>query len=181
MDPLQNYRSLTARVDALCQRIETEFGAHLACRKGCDECCRHLSLFHVEGAALAEALGNRPAAQAASIRRRARQSSVDGPCPLLDDGACLLYEARPIICRTHGLPLLIRLDGEQQVDCCPKNFRGVDSLPTPALINLEVLNATLATINALFVAEAFAGEPPREERLTIAEALLLEPLTGADI
>jgi hypothetical protein len=176
VDPLENYRGLVARVDALCGRIETEFGEHLACRKGCDACCRHLSLFRVEGAALAEALMRCPAGVAARIRRRVRQSTVDGPCPLLEDGACLLYEARPIICRTHGLPLLIRLDGKQQVDCCPRNFRDVESLPAPAVIHLEVLNATLATINAHFVAAAFAGEPPRGERLTIAEALLLEPL-----
>lgn len=174
MDRLKNYRDLVARVDALCGRIETEFGSHLACRKGCDACCRHLSLFRVEGVALAEALGNCSAGQAARIRQRARQSTIDGPCPLLHGGVCLLYEARPIICRTHGLPLLVRLNGKPKVDYCPENFRGVESLPTSALINLEVLNSTLATINALFVAEAFSGEPPREERLSIAEALLLE-------
>lgn len=174
MDRLKNYRDLVARVDALCGRIETEFGQHLACRKGCDACCRHLSLFRVEGVALAEALGNRAAGQAARIRRRARLSALDGPCPLLDGGVCLLYDARPIICRTHGLPLLVRPGGERDIDCCPENFRGVESLPASAVLNLEVLNTTLATINALFVAEAFAGEPPGRERLTIAEALVLE-------
>lgn len=34
------------------------------------------------------------------------------PCPLLDDeGLCLIYEARPLVCRLHGLPS-IDLSGE---------------------------------------------------------------------
>jgi len=174
MDSLDNYRTLVDRVDALGQRIETEFRAQVSCRRGCDACCRHLSLFWVEGVALAQALDDLSESAAERIRERASRATADGPCPLLEAGACLLYAARPIICRTHGLPLLAGEGEARQIDYCPENFRDIDSLPAGAVIDLDRLNTTLAAINALFVSEVFHGRPPGHERLTVAAALLLE-------
>lgn len=174
MEDLRNYQSLVEKVDALCFGIKERFGAHLACRRGCDACCRHLSLFWVEAVALARALDDLDQEAATRIRARARQARPEGPCPLLAGGSCLLYPARPIICRTHGLALLTGGEGERQVDCCPQNFRGLQTLPASAVIDLETLNTALATVNALFVSELFAGAPPTRERLTIADALLLD-------
>jgi len=158
----------------LCRRIESDFRGQIACRRGCDACCRHLSLFWVEGVALAQALESLPEPVTERIRERARQSSADGPCPLLDDGACLLYAARPIICRTHGLPLLAGEGAARRIDYCPENFHGIDTLPAGAVIDLDRLNTTLAAVNALFVSEAFHDRLPGPERFTIAEALLLD-------
>ena len=174
MDSLNNYRILVERVDAFGRRIEAEFRAQIACRRGCDACCRHLSLFWVEGVALAQALDDLSASVAEGIRERARRAAADDPCPLLEAGACLLYAARPIICRTHGLPLLAGEGESRRIDYCPENFRGIDTLPAGAVIDLDRLNTTLAAINALFVSEVFHGQAPDQERLTIAEALLLE-------
>jgi Fe-S-cluster containining protein len=173
MDPLRNYFDLVSRVDELCQRIETDFRMHLACRKGCDACCRHFSLFPVEAAALVQALDSRGAEEKGRIRSRARLAPEEGPCPLLQDGACLLYEARPIICRTHGLPLLAGTGKERLLDWCPENFKGVKSLPDAAVINLDVLNTTLATINSLFLAEIPAGKL-HKERFLLSNALMLD-------
>ncbi len=171
MERLRNYRQLVARVDELCARIEGDFREGIVCRLGCDGCCRHLSLFPVEAAALAAALAEAPAALAAEIRERTREAAEDGPCPLLKDGACLLYGARPLICRTHGLPLLGRRDGERFIDYCPENFKGMESLPASAIIDLETLNATLAAVNRLFVKESGGDEARAEERITIARSL----------
>lgn len=172
-DLLQNYRDLLAKVDLLCRRIGEEFGAHLACRPGCDGCCRHISLFPVEAVALAAALKELPRGEAARIRGHAHEASPHGACPLLENGRCLLYAARPIICRTHGLPLLTLQNGARTVGFCPLNFQGLDSLPGNAVIDLDRLNTALAAINALFVAESLKDRPLRQERITIAEALAL--------
>lgn len=171
---LRNYQELRAKVEALCGRIENEFREQLSCRKGCSDCCRHLSLFWVEAVALALALESLPDSQAERIRAAAGSATPDGPCPLLAEGACLLYAARPLICRTHGLPVLNEAQGRAVVDFCDLNFRGLGSLPARALINLDLLNTTLAGINHLFVSEIFHGHPPEKERLSIAEALLLD-------
>jgi hypothetical protein len=170
-DLLHNYRELRERVDRICREIEAEFGDYLSCHAGCDSCCRHLSLFPVEAASLATALKGLSPSRADHIRGRAHSALPDGPCPLLEDGVCLLYSARPLICRTHGLPLLTVQDGAQSVDFCPLNFRGISSLPGKAVIDLDRLNTTLAAINALFVAEACDDSLKDQERITIAEAL----------
>ena len=81
-----------------------------------------------------------------------------------------MYQARPIICRTHGLPLLVHRDGASGIDFCPENFRGAASIPGSAIIDLDRLNATLATINTLFVRGC-----PGPDRLTMAQALLRQP------
>lgn len=174
IENLNNYRTLVAKVDALCHKVVTEFDAHLSCRPGCDGCCRHLSLFPVEGVALAMALQELPAMEAEHIRKLASAATPNSHCPLLQNGLCLLYSARPIICRSHGLPLLVIQDGTTRIDHCPENFRGGPAIPAGALINLELLNTTLATINALFIAGSPPASLPPRERLTIAEALLLE-------
>ena len=172
---LRNYHELVERADELCRRITAEFGAHIACRAGCDGCCRHLSLFPVEGVALAVALGELPAAEADCIRDHALSSSPDGPCPLLVDNCCLLYAARPLICRTHGLPLLTTADnGTRSIDFCPANFQSIESLPGTAVIDADRLATALAAVNALFVSQCSHNFPPGSDRITIAEALLMD-------
>ncbi|GFE57731.1 YkgJ family cysteine cluster protein [Geobacter sp. AOG1] len=171
---LKNYRELIGRVDELCAAIGEEFPEEIVCRAGCAGCCRHLTLLPVEAIALAVAMYELPPTQADMIRDRARKSAPDGPCPLLMDERCLLYAARPLICRTHGLPLLTRLDDVPQVDFCPENFRGVTNLPGSAVIDLERLNTALVAVDALFRREYFPEGRAGRDRYTIAEALLLQ-------
>ena len=170
---LGNYRDLMSRVDELCRRIEESLRSEITCVSGCDGCCRHLSLFPVEAAALVAAFQKLPLSDHRRIRARARAALPSDPCPLLEQHRCLLYTDRPLICRTHGLPLLMNRDGIRQVDYCPLNFRGVSSLPGAAVIDLDRLNETLVAVNLCFIS---TPELPTTwpERLTIAKALLLE-------
>ncbi len=56
------------------------------------------------------------------------------PCPLLGaDGGCLVYDARPLTCRLHGLPN-IDCSGEFfSTDWCTLNFVGNNPLQSPEL------------------------------------------------
>ncbi len=170
MDILRNYNALLQRVDELCRTIEQACREDLACGPGCDACCRHLTLFRVEGLALARAAARLPADRREALRTRARNASADGPCPLLEGGLCALYDARPLICRTHGLPLLLSRE-EKRVDFCPENFRGKSVIPSGALIDLERLNTALAAVEGVFLAET--GRKSPSNRLSIARSLLL--------
>jgi Fe-S-cluster containining protein len=173
METLLNYRNLVAKVDELCRRIIIDYGDLISCRKGCDGCCRHISIFPVEAFALATALSHSSAAESARIRNLARSASAQD-CPLLDRGICLLYHARPIICRTHGFPILAGPEGEKALDFCPKNFTGVTSFQASAILDLDLLNATLAAINGVFIASRDENIWHTKERLSIAEALILD-------
>jgi len=170
---LDAYRQLVARIDAFCHAVEERFADQLACRAGCDSCCRHLTLFPVEAAALVEALRSLPDAELASLQAIARHSASDGPCPLLAAGLCRLYPARPLICRTHGLPLLVREEQGARVDRCPLNFTGCDSLPGSSILDLDALNQPLVAINRMFLASPPPGWPAGDRRLSLAEAILL--------
>lgn len=168
MSGLENYLSLLSRVDELCSNTAERFDSQISCRPGCDACCRHLSIFAVEAAAVKVALSALAEPDAAMIRQKAEMTGLEDPCPLLHDGLCLLYRARPIICRTHGLPLLITRDGASGVDFCPENFQSLSSIPGSAVIDLDRLNAALTAINALFL-----QSHPGPERMTLAQVLLL--------
>lgn len=168
-----NYYAFVAKVDELCSRIQSEFADQLACRVGCSGCCRHISLVWVEAMALATALQALPANEAAAIRLRGEYAETDGECPLLIKDRCALYDHRPIICRTHGLPILTGVGSDQAIDYCRHNFLGVDHLPGNSVIHIEKLNTLLDSVNRLFIAE-FLDSVPEQERITIAEALLLE-------
>jgi len=173
---LHNYRNFVAKIDARCGRIVSEMGDSIACRDGCDHCCRHISLFPVEALAVALALQKSPPEKSTRIRELAASATME-KCPLLENGGCLLYEARPIICRTHGLPLLISREGDKVLDFCPRNFKEVSIFPSHANLDLDLLNATLAAINAVFTASIKENYGLTFRRMTMAEALLLNFLS----
>ena len=111
--------------------------------------------------------------QASRIQRKARQASSFGPGPLLEDGACLMYDSRAIICRTHGYPILSEYNGHQSVGYCHRNFKDLSSISADRIIELAPLNKNLIALNRRFIGE-FVGRFLPADRLTVAEALLLD-------
>jgi len=94
-------------------RVQATEAAHGSwpCRKGCDDCCRHLAsaprVTEAEWGLIARAIAALPASTAGLVRERIRDSApLTRPvvCPLLDSdsGTCLIYEARPVACRAYG-------------------------------------------------------------------------------
>jgi len=167
LSALSGYRALVAKVDATCARIQSEYAAHIACRKGCGDCCRNISVFPVEAAVLSEAVRRLSPEVLSAARQRAWEQT--DACPLLHEDACLVYDARPIICRTHGMPILVP-DEDGRIDACPKNFRNLSSLPMSDVIDLNRLNEMLWAVHALFVREHPGVS--KSERITIAQVVL---------
>jgi len=97
--------SLQREIDARTAQIAASHGAW-PCRAGCDFCCRNLAesprLTWAEWESVSEGLAKLPNAIRAEIQQRAEQPSR--VCPFLDRdaGRCLIYEYRPIACRTYG-------------------------------------------------------------------------------
>ena len=171
---LDNYLQMVARVDALCRGIRAVLSSQITCSEGCSSCCTAITLFPVEAAALEAALAALPEAERTAIHRHVAAHEGDERCPLLEEHRCLLYAARPIICRTHGLPIIYTEGNERKVDCCPLNLNeGEQPLSGSAVIDIDRLNELLVAVNALFVSHADVDGLP--ERLTIAEALKVKP------
>ena len=151
IDLLVNLKALHAKVDTHAKKTVETSPDRFACRAGCDGCCqteRHV--MDVEFDLLKthfEMRGTRP-----------EPSSPEGPCALLVDGRCAAYDARPLICSSHGLPLIM----EGLRDVCPLNFVGVDlgSLPDEAVFSVDTATAILVVVNALYC-QLTGGDPDR--------------------
>lgn len=88
---------LHTEVSLAADAIAIGHGERLQCRRGCAACCvDDLSVFAVEAdriRSLAPDVFQTPPNQ-------------PGACAFLDsEGACRVYQARPYVCRTQGLPL----------------------------------------------------------------------------
>lgn len=177
-DALARLRELAARVDAFFLRVEARHGAAMECRSGCHDCCLPgLSCTGVEARALREALLALPPEAQARLRARAAGPPGDR-CVLLDEeGRCSVYEARPMICRSHGVPVRVKdRRGLPLIDACPRNFRegGPGALPPPDVLDQETLSTMLLALDALDAREQgrVAGE-----RVTLRS--LLDALPGS--
>lgn len=166
---LDNYRQLLSRIDALCSAIQASLGDQITCSEGCSSCCTAITLFPVEAAALREALDQLPQQEAEEIRRQIALQASGERCPLLSHHRCLLYRARPIICRTHGLPIIYTEDGQRRSDCCPLNLSEAESISGSSVIDLDKLNPLLVAVNSLYLSQADIDGTT--EKLTIVEAL----------
>ncbi len=168
---------LRARVDAHFDAAVARTPAAFACRLGCAHCChQRFSVFEVEAAPLRAALAVLAHAEPrrrALIRDQGDDDALDH-CALLIDGACAVYGQRPLICRSHGLPLAVPDEadpsGPLRVDHCPLNF-GPDEQGSPqpppreSLLILDAVNRPLSML-----AQMWAPGDPRVELAALARA-----------
>lgn len=140
-----SYRAILARADEHFDSVMRTQPQNLQCGRGCSLCC--YGLFEIGSGdvpVIAEGLEQLHPMRRQKIIRRSleivessahpnlRECSPEEkeaffdrtqatPCPNLDDeGACMMYEHRPLVCRTFGLPLR---DGRKFIgDICELNF-----------------------------------------------------------
>jgi len=148
--PLEAYDELVRKVDAFFTRVLHKYSEHMRCAPGCDDCCRRdLSLYPFEVEKIVRAaLRLEPAARARVLERsRLAVADDEAACPLLEDGRCLVYDSRPVICRSHGLPLLVPDSGELSV--CALNFTRVPEIDGDCVLDLTPVNQVMAVVNSL--------------------------------
>ena len=142
----QTYKRILGRADEFFASVMESQPQNMQCGRGCSLCC--YGLFEIGSAdvpIIAEGLAGLHPARRKKIIRRA-QEIVDSSghpnlrecspeekeaffdrtasvaCPNLDEsGACMIYDSRPLVCRTFGLPLR---NGEKYLgDVCELNFK----------------------------------------------------------
>jgi uncharacterized protein len=142
------------------RRVDDHFDAAVArtpeafaCRAGCSRCCGvRFGVFAVEAERIATALASLEPALRARVRAQADDPGHTA-CALLVDDRCSVYDERPLICRSHGVPVQERDDdGHTRVEVCPLNF--VDQEPPRAsVLVLEALNAPLGVLARMWDGE----------------------------
>ncbi len=158
MESMKLYRRLVDRVEAFTALVRRRYSSFIKCRKGCCTCCTpSFGVFPVEAWAVKEGFGCLPPKAREALLRAAKDTSRED-CPALEQSACLLYPLRPVLCRTHGYPLLVLGEaGEPTVRFCELNFRPQEFSPGvisgDCVLDLEQLNRALAAVNISFLKE----------------------------
>lgn len=171
--PVSHYDQLLAKADAFFSAVEGR-GADLRCGEGCSACCHaELSVSRVEADSIRNAL--RASEQREELRARAA-SDTQGECVMLINGRCAVYAARPLVCRTQGLPLAypagvvpeeaVRARGHGvEVTWCPLNFT-VQAPAREDILGASVLDEALVLVNRAHC-DAMDADPL--ERLSLRE------------
>ena len=146
------YYRLRDEVDHQVIALSKQHGDWIHCRKGCSSCCLDLTVWPVEYYAILNEMKvtNWP------------KPEQDDPraCGFLDaNGACRMYPFRPIICRTHGLPLAYFQEDNDPpgygISFCEKNFETAHEIrfDSENTLNMDDINEKLARINIVFLEE----------------------------
>lgn len=157
---VSNYRKLCGYCDLVWEKVKQRFSAEVQCQKGCSACCELQSVNQLEAFLIRMHLETHDL-------KCSELSPGEDRCPFLFEQSCTIYEARPLICRTHGLVLKSR-DFDSPSPSCPDNFK---SLPKPELPQDLILDADIVTENLMRLNLAFCicTERDAEERISLAK------------
>ena len=170
----ERYQQLCAKVDAFFARVEARHRDELRCDRGCYDCCDvRLSITGVEAAAVTAAWGQLSDERRAEVRATWRDGAT--ACAALDrQGRCAVYEGRPLVCRSHGVPIRF-LDPRDKrslpvVEACFHNFTtaGPAAADADCILDQTTLSAMLLLIDR---EDAAANERPAHQRFELATLL----------
>lgn len=156
-----HYRQLLERVDQKFNDVYAKYPKEFQCKKGCYGCCRSgLTVTNIEAAHIRNWLELHPHAAQEIYERVQKPADRDATlCEFLDEsGGCSIYPVRPIVCRSHGAPILVPAEDEEGAmdgDVCPLNFQdgGLTKLEANDWIRLDTLNTLLAAVDRAFEPE----------------------------
>jgi len=178
------YREMEVGYD----RVAAKIG--LTCQGCPDNCCDSYFLHHtyIEWAYLWRGLRTLapPLIEAAMARARLcldhyRQAEATGVwpkimCPLNQDGLCMLYLYRPMICRTHGVPARLRRPDGRTLHF-PGCFRCQELLAAPGSVAAEAdrtaLLRRLVNLENAFLGAGLTALP--KMKMPLAAMLVAEP------
>jgi Fe-S-cluster containining protein len=145
---ITQYQKLCQYCDALFAATRAAFRLHIRCSRGCATCCSLETVAPLEAYVMTSYLPSLPPHTISVLADKADQSTHQ--CMFLYNNECTLYPVRPIICRTHGLPIIY--PDRQGIDTCLLNFSGFDltSIDRRFLLDAETITMNLMRLNLAF-------------------------------
>lgn len=145
---LNALKQFYSALDAHIHSIEEKNRSRINCKKGCFSCCKDdLEVFGIE----AEYIRKN---QTAFLENNS--PAPVGACAFLDEeGACRIYDSRPFVCRTHGVPIAYLQEDEEGefelLDICPLNEEGepLEELPEEKIFQNISWEEKLATLQII--------------------------------
>ncbi|MFZ5776400.1 MAG: YkgJ family cysteine cluster protein [Thermodesulfobacteriota bacterium] len=178
---MTDLESLFATIDQAFAQVAADHQEEVRCGRGCDDCCHAVfDVSLVEAVAVRQAFDRLDEAAREAVRQEAVKALAAWQallaaktdlavarirCPLLDDaGSCRCYAARPVNCRTYGIPTVIQ--GKAHV-CGLSGFEPGKSYP---VIRLEAIQQALYGLSC-----QLGGEGAASRRWPVAAVLLGDP------
>ncbi len=195
----EEYLDLADRADQAFAQVKGQYPDLVVCKQGCNDCCFAIfEMNPVEAVYLARMFSTGLLRkQKREIARKARKIAVkldelrrklnaieneSGAqarmialskerleCPLHSEGACVLYERRPITCRTYGIPRSIQGKG---ATCGRSGFKPGISYPT---LNMDVLDQRLRELSGALIKDLTKVDPgSRRILIPVTDAVTCE-------
>lgn len=164
-EKISEYYKLRNDIDAEISGFEKMHAAQLKCKKGCDSCCESLTIFPLEFMAIKKELGD-----SVELPKKLLFNKFTKSCRFLVNGECQIYNSRPIICRTQGMPLLYenRNGSGFELSVCHLNFVGVNvsTFNMENALYMAPFNSRLYLLNSEFVnSEKNVNKPHKRIKL----------------
>lgn len=144
------YLELRNEIDKLSEELAKGHEKHMKCKKGCDMCCMDYSIFPIEFYFILNDFRGQ------KIEFESGKKSKENICVFLKNQVCSVYDQRPIICRTHGLPLLYMSEENQwELSACELNFTEFDfeEFTLDNTFEQDKFNSKLFMLNKEFIAD----------------------------
>ncbi len=157
---VERYQQACWRVSEEFRRNQKLHRGRIHCKPGCTDCCHHLfQISEIEAARVSGFVKKLSGSARTLLEERARRyrdardatmrrygfidarGNLPSPetrlaCPALIEGRCWLYDARPLICRKYGMPLVDPRE-PGRVFACELNFRPGEQIHDPKLVEIQ--------------------------------------------
>jgi uncharacterized protein len=148
---MSRYPELAAKVDGFFARVVSRYPNETKCNKGCSHCCHvRLTITGVEADAIYDEVASWSEDRKAQLAANVAAAAPDRCVALAPNGRCLVYEARPIVCRSHGAPIRMRSPGSLPVvETCRENFttHGPAAADADCILDQETLSAMVLAVD----------------------------------
>ncbi len=167
------YKELRSTIDTVADTLSAIHKHHMKCKKGCDLCCMDYAILPIEFHFIQNEINAEM-----NMGKTIKTSGKSDGCIFLKNNSCTIYKHRPVICRTHGLPLLYTNDDyEWELSTCELNFRKYDygRFTPDNTFPQDKINSRLFMLNKKFITEFREkkyDEPERIPLKKLAEQML---------
>jgi uncharacterized protein len=151
--------ALQDNVSQFFDRFFEKHQSHMRCSNGCSSCCQSgLTVFPVEAERILNWWNELDSSSRERIKAQWTEALIEpaadasSKCVFLSGHSCSIYKARPVVCRSQGLPLKISVEkqnaendvAESELSVCDLNFTEHGSLPEGReWLDLDRLNVLL--------------------------------------
>lgn len=167
------YHDLVNKIEQRWAELAAYYDEHIICRPGCSQCCHvERSVLSLEAFFIEQQLKEFSQTRIRKMKKLSKKNP--SVCPMLWGDLCAIYPVRPIICRTHGLPILYFEAEIAFVDYCRLNFTELPEtyeFEDDLIIDMREYNSELVRLDQLYVSDVLHSKWDPDARKSLFSIL----------